>query len=119
MTEIVLNVLERRLDNVIFRLGLANSRVIARQLINHGHFLINGRKINIPSYQVKVGDVIVVKPSSLSLLQFNDLANNLKNYKTPDWLELDKEKLTGQIKSMPADIEIPFNINLVVDYYSK
>lgn len=117
--EIVLGVLERRLDNVVFRLGLANSRIIARQLINHGHFLVNNKKVNIPSYQVRVGDVIAIKPSSLSLLQFNDLANNLKDYKSPEWMELDKEKLTGQVKSMPVNIEIPFNINLVVDYYSK
>jgi len=119
VTEIVLSALERRLDNVVFRLGLANSRIIARQLINHGHFLVNNKKVNIPSYQVKIGDAITIKSPSLSLLQFNDLANNLKNYKSPDWLELDKEKLTGRMKSLPTNIEIPFNINLVVDYYSK
>ncbi len=117
--ETVINALERRLDNTVFRLGLALSRITARQYISHGHFLVNGRKVNIPSYQVKTGDVISIKPTSKTLLIFKDLPNIIKKYNPPDWLELDVEKLEGRIKNLPHDVEIDFDINLVVDYYSK
>jgi len=117
--EIIIGALERRLANTIFRLGLADSRIIASQLITHGHFLVNGIKVTIPSYVVKMGDLISIKPSSKELLIFNDLSNKIKKYEPPEWLVLDKEKLEGRVKSMPQDIEIPFDINLVVDYYSK
>ena len=119
ITETIISYLECQLSNVVFRLGLANSRVIARQLISHGHFLVNGKKVMASSYLVKVGDVISIKPSSQNLLIFKDLSTKLKKYDTPEWLFLDKEKMEGKVISLPRDVEIPFDINLLVDYYSK
>jgi small subunit ribosomal protein S4 len=81
--------------------------------------LVNNRKVAIPSYLVKIGDLISISPSSRELLIFKDLLNIIKKYEPPNWLMLDKEKLSGQLKNLPADAEIPFDINLVVDYYSK
>ncbi len=118
-SELILNSLERQLSNVVFRLGFAASRIIARQLVSHGHFLVNGKKINIPSCHVKVGDVISIKPSSRELLIFQDLPNIIKKYEPPQWLSLDKEKMEGKVEFLPRDVETPFDINLVVDYYSK
>ena len=93
--ESIVNYLERQLPNAIFRLGLASSRVVARQLVNHGHFLVNNKKVSVPSYSVRIGDVVSIKPSSQNLLIFKDLSNKLKKYDSPDWLFLDKEKLEG------------------------
>jgi len=119
ISETIINELERQLSNMVFRLGLASSRVIARQLINHGHFLVNGKKVTSPSYFVKAGDTISIKPSSQNLLIFKDLLIKIKKYEPPEWLSLDREKLEGKVISLPKNIEIPFDINLVVDYYSK
>ncbi|HDH31455.1 MAG TPA: 30S ribosomal protein S4 [Candidatus Wolfebacteria bacterium] len=117
--EIIIKSLERRFDNTIFRLGFASSRIVARQLINHGHFFVNERKVNIPSFRVKSGDIISIKPQSKNLLIFKDLPNIIKKYEAPDWLAIDKEKLECRIISLPKNVEIPFDINLVVDYYSR
>jgi small subunit ribosomal protein S4 len=117
--EMIISLLERRLDNVVFRLGLALSRSIARQLINHGHILINNRKTRVPSYQVNIGDIITIRPQSKDHRVFKDLAINLKRYEPPIWLIIDKEKFEGKILSLPKDFEIPFDINMVVDYYLK
>ncbi len=117
--ETIINYLERQLSNAVFRLGLASSRVVARQLINHGHFLVNDKKVTAPSYFVKVGDVISVKSPSQNLLIFKDLSDKIKKYEPPEWLFLDKEKMEGRVLSLPKDVEIPFDINLLVDYYSK
>ncbi|MDP3015049.1 MAG: 30S ribosomal protein S4 [bacterium] len=117
--EAIISSLERQFFNVIFRLGIAPSRVVSRQFISHGHFLVNGKKVTIPSYSTKIGDIVSIKPSSRELLIFKDLPDKLKKYETLEWLDLDKEKLEGKVKSLPRDIEIPFDINLVVDYYSK
>lgn len=119
VTGSVVNLLERRLDNTVFRMGFAPSRITARQYVSHGHFLVNGRKVTIPSYQIKVNDVITVKPSSSNLLIFKGPSDNIKQYQAPSWVSVNKEKLEGKIKSLPHDIEIPFDINLVVDYYSR
>lgn len=115
----VISLLERRLDNTVYRLGFAPSRAVARQVINHGHILVNGRKVNIPSYEVKVGDNISINPKSLNSSIFKDLETSLKKYEPPEWLVLDKEKKTGKVKSLPKDAELIFDINLVVDHYSK
>ncbi|MEE8131574.1 MAG: 30S ribosomal protein S4 [Candidatus Paceibacterota bacterium] len=117
--EIIIKSLEQRLDNVIFRLGFTTSRVIARQLVSHGHFFVNGKKVTIPSFRVKPKDVISIKPSSKNLLIFKDLPNIIKKYEAPDWLVIDKGELEGLVVSLPKDVEIPFDINLVVDYYSR
>ncbi|MBI2514725.1 30S ribosomal protein S4 [Candidatus Wolfebacteria bacterium] len=111
--------LERQFFNVVFRLGFASSRVVGRQLVNHGHFLINGKKTTSASYKLKIGDIISIKPASREFLLFKDLSNTIKKYEPPSWLELDKEKLEGRVKALPYDVELPFDINLVVDYYSK
>lgn len=115
----IISLLERRLDNVAYRMGFAPSRISARQYVSHGHFSVNGRKVTIPSYKVRVGDVIRIKPESANMLIFKDIAENIKKYEAPSWLSLDKEKIEGTVKSLPRDIEIPFDINLVVDFYSK
>ncbi|MEK7194027.1 MAG: 30S ribosomal protein S4 [Patescibacteria group bacterium] len=117
--EAVIKVLEKRLDNVIYRLGLAPSRITARQYVSHGHFLVNGKKVAAPSFQVKVGDVVSIKPESKNLLIFKDLPTTIKKYNPPDWLEVDKEKLEGKVKSLPHTEDIAFDINSVVDYYSR
>lgn len=117
--QMIMNFLEQRLDNVVFRLGLAPSRSIARQLVGHGHILVNGKKVTIPSYSVKVNDVIGIRPQSKDHPAFKDLAANLAKYEPPVWLKLDKDKLEGVVVSAPKDFEMPFDVNLVVDYYSK
>ncbi|MEK7482088.1 MAG: 30S ribosomal protein S4 [Patescibacteria group bacterium] len=115
----IMTILERRLDNVVFRLGLAPSRIVARQYVNHGHFTVNGKKVTVPSFLAKTNDIISIKPSSKELLIFKNLPNTIKNYNPPEWLEIDKDKLEGKIKSLPQGAEMPFDINLVVDYYSR
>lgn len=117
--DFIVKYLERQLANVVFRLGLVSSRIIAGQLITHGHFFVNGKKVTIPSYSVKPGEIISINPNSQKLLIFNDLATKIKKYEPPEWLSLDKQKLEGKVKSLPQNVEIPFDINLVVDYYSK
>ncbi|NCO44453.1 30S ribosomal protein S4 [Candidatus Wolfebacteria bacterium] len=117
--DLIIEMLERQFANVVFRLGLANSRIIARQLISHGHFLVNKKKIRAPFYPLKVGEVVSIIPKSKELLIFKDLSDKLKKYDTLEWLFLDKEKLEGKLLALPKDLELPFDINLIVDYYSK
>lgn len=119
VNEAIVSLLERRLDNIVFRLGFAPSRISAKQYASHGHILVNRRKMTIPSYQVKKGDVISIRPESLKRLIFKDILYNIKKHEPPSWLELDKEKLEGRVKSMPIDVDMPFDVNLVVDFYSK
>ncbi|MDE2001720.1 MAG: 30S ribosomal protein S4 [Patescibacteria group bacterium] len=111
--------LERRIDNAVFRMGLAPSRAVARQFISHGHIMLNGRKHTIPSYEVHVGDKLSVRPQSRNDAAFKELSESLKKYETPAWLRLDREKLEGEVVSLPKDQEVPFDVNLVIDYYSK
>lgn len=117
--ELFTQLLERRLDNVVFRLGLAASRSVARQLVGHGHVLVNGRKTTIPSYLVKKGDRIAIRPQSKDHPLFISIPERLKNYEPPSWLAINKESLEGEVVSLPRDVEAPFDVNLVVDYYSK
>jgi len=119
--EILLQALEMRLDNIVFRLGIGASRPQARQLVMHGHISVNGHKVDIPSYQVKVDDMIAVRESSrnLDLVKINVEAASERAL--PEWLEFDVEKLEGQVKAIPAreQIEIPVEEHLVVEYYSR
>lgn len=117
--ENLLRMLEKRLDNVVFRLGFAGSRAEARQLVRHGHFTVNGRKVDIPSYQVRVGDTITVKASSRSSEKFKALAEVAKT--TPQWLTADTEKLEGKVVAEPKreDIDIPVQETFIVELYSK
>lgn len=113
--------LESRLDNVVFRLGWAKSRGLARQIVNHGHILVNGRKVDIPSYQVKKDDVIKIKEKSKKLVLFKELKAFLKKSNTPDWLSLDKQEIEGIVKSYPnfEDLKKIGEINMIIEYYSR
>jgi len=118
--ENMLSLLERRLDNVIYRMGVGVSRAQARQLVNHGHFLVNGKKVNIPSYIVKVGDVVTVKESKNSNKYFEALKST-KGGNTPKWLEFNTEKLQGKILALPEreDIDSQIAEHMIVELYSK
>ena len=120
--ENLLAILEQRLDNVVFRLGFAMTRREARQLVNHAHFTVNGKKVNIPSYLVRVGDVIEVKESSRSSAAFKRFtAEDAPLVTVPTWLERDKNALKGTVTRMPArdDIDMPIEEHLIVELYSK
>lgn len=113
--------LEMRLDNVVYRLGFAASRKSARQLVNHSHFLINGKKVNIPSYQTKVGDVITVKPKSLSATPFKNMKETMTKKEIPGWLHINKENLEAKVTSLPQSDDLPKNVDmtLIIEYYSR
>lgn len=120
--ENLLTYIERRLDNVVFRLGLAATRREARQLVNHGHYTVNGKKVNIPSYIVNVGDVIEVKEGSRSSVVFTRLNDaDMLITETPQWLERDKEAFKGKVLRLPVreDIDFPVEEHLIVELYSK
>jgi small subunit ribosomal protein S4 len=113
--------LERRLDNVVYRLGFANSRTQARQLVQHRHFTVNGRKVNIPSFQVKVGDAVEVRERSRKIQLIQDSLDAVVRRGIPQWLDLEKDNLKGKIKSLPVreDLTMPMQEQLVVELYSK
>lgn len=117
--ENLLRILELRLDSVVFRLGFASSRVEARQLVRHGHFTVNGKKVDIPSYQVSVGDVIAVKNASRSSDKFKGLAEVAKT--TPQWLEVNMDAMEGKVVAEPKreDIDIPVQETFIVELYSR
>lgn len=117
----LLRILEMRLDNVVYRLGFAHSRNQARQLVKHGHFLVNGRKVDIPSYQVKVDDVIEVKEKSRKMPVIQEAQEVVARRGIPQWLELDASNYKGRVKALPEreDITFPINENLIVELYSK
>jgi len=111
--------LEERLDNIIYRLGLAKSRALSRQIVSHGHITINGRKINVPSYKVRINDVIAVREGSKSTKLFTDLVNKLKQHTMPNWLEFDTAKISAKILSTPSEIKDTFDLAKVLEFYSK
>ena len=119
--ENLLILLERRLDNIVFRFGFANSRPQARQLVRHGHFLLNGRKTNIPSCLVKTGDVISWREGSTKSEYYKMIVQEIEGRTIPAWLSLDKQKMSGQIVNLPApvDIEVKFDEKAIVEYYSR
>ena len=119
--ENLLVLLERRLDNTVYRMGLAESHRDARQLVLHAHFTLNGKKVNIPSILVKPGDVIAVKEASRDSAKIKGLAEALEGKVAPKWLELDKANLSAKVVSFPAreDIDYDFNEQLIVELYSK
>jgi len=114
-----MSLLERRLDNVVYRLGIAPSRSVARQLVGHGHIHVNGKRVKSSSFQVKANDVIRIRPESKDHSAFKNLAETLKTHKTSSWLSINPETFEGKVLSAPRDLEIPFDISKVVDYYSK
>jgi small subunit ribosomal protein S4 len=119
--DLLINLLESRLDNVVFRLGLAQTREQARQLVSHDHFLVNGRHVNIPGYQVKKGDTLSLKEKSVKKSVFQNILPFLKKQKLPAWLELDIEKLEGKIIGRPQleEVSMPVEIPVIFEYYSR
>ena len=120
--DMLLSLIERRLDNVVYRLGFAATRRQARQLVSHAHFTVNGKKVNIPSYLVRTGDVIEVKESSRSSVQFKRLtAEDAPVVLLPQWLERDKNSLKGSVSRLPVreDVDMPIEEHLIVELYSK
>jgi small subunit ribosomal protein S4 len=117
----LLQLLELRLDNVVYRLGFSTSRAQARQLVTHGHFLANGRKVDIVSYSVRPGDVIQVSDRSRSMTYFKDVAELVGQHTPPKWLAVDAAAMSGRVADLPAreDIDIPINEQLIVEYYSR
>ena len=113
--------LETRLDNVVFRLGLARTRREARQIVDHKHVLVNGKQVNIPSYLVKAGDVISIKETKKSSPRYKEILEATGGNMIPDWLEVDSENLTGTVKELPAReaIDVPVDEMLIVELYSK
>ena len=119
--EVLLQMLELRLDNVVFRLGLAKTRDEAKQLVSHGHVIVNGNKVSISSYQVKVGDVIAFREKSKASSAIKKLVARIEERKVPAWLESDKDNFSGKVIAFPARSDIDFDVKeqLVVEYYSK
>jgi small subunit ribosomal protein S4 len=119
--EMLLQSLERRLDNVVYRLGFGASRRQARQIVRHGHIAVNGRKVDIPSYQVKAGDEIAVREGAKKLPVIVAAVEYTSHQPTPNWLEVNREALTGRITAIPKreDINLPVNEQLIVELYSK
>jgi len=117
----LLVLLEKRLDNVVYRLGFAESRAQARQLVKHGHFLVNGRKVDIPSFQVKVGDEITVREKSKDIIPIVQALEAVARRGVPDWLELDADNKKGTVKSVPerSHITMPIQEQFIVEFYSK
>ena len=119
--ETLLQLLERRLDNVVYRMGLSTSRPQARQLVRHGHFEVNGRKVDIPSYLVRPGDVVAVRERSRKITRIQEALGLAQRRGVPDWIELTAEAFAGKVKALPvrADLTMPINEKLVVELYSK
>jgi len=119
--ETLLTLLERRLDSVAYRLGFASSRAEARTLVRHGHIQVNGKKINIPSYTVRAGDVISVRAPSRQIARVVSAMEGAQRRGVPDWAEVDREAFSGRIKILPSrgDITMPINEKLIVELYSK
>ena len=119
--EMLLQILETRLDNVVFRMGLANTRREARQIVNHGHIIVNGQKVNIPSYLIKQGDVITVREKSKNSDRMKEIVETNASRLVPKWLDMDKNTLTGKVVALPARDDIDYEVeeHLIVELYSK
>ena len=119
--ENLLQLLERRLDNIVYRMGFAASRKQARQLVRHNHFLVNTKKVNVPSFQVKPGDVVEVKEKSRKASQILEAIETVVRRGIPNWIEVEKEKLRGTLKALPnrEDLTMPIQEQLIIELYSK
>lgn len=117
----LLTILEKRLDNVVYRMGFVNSRTQGRHFVRHGHFLVNGKSVDIPSYQTKVGDIIEIREKSRKIQAINDALDAVVRRGLPQWIELDKDTYKATIKGSPAreDITTPIQEQLIVELYSK
>lgn len=119
--EILLQLLERRLDNLVYRMGFATSRAEGRQLVRHGHVMVNGRKVNIPSALLKIGDTVTVREKSRKTTRVVEALAQGEHRGTPEWLEVDREGFSGRVKLLPKrdDMTMPINEKLIVELYSK
>jgi small subunit ribosomal protein S4 len=120
--ENLLVLLESRLDSMVYRLGFSTSRSESRQLVRHGHFLVNGRKVNIPSYKVRVGDVIEVREKSREIVRINEALDGVMRRGVPSWVELERDAFKGTVKTLPVRAEMTtpaFQEQLIVELYSK
>ncbi|MBI3115191.1 MAG: 30S ribosomal protein S4 [Candidatus Kerfeldbacteria bacterium] len=119
--ELLLRMLEQRLDNVVYRLGFAKSRAAARQMVRHGHLTVNGQHVDIPSYQVQVQDVVAIADAKKSKERYGDLVKELERHELPDWLALDKTALTGTVQTAPSveSLQQSIKAQLVVEFYSR
>jgi len=119
--ENLLSLLERRLDNAVYRMGMASSRKEARQLVRHAHFMLNGKKVDIPSIILKVGDVITVREKSMSSEKIKALVETIGSVTIPKWIDLDKNSITAKIIALPRrdDVDFPFEEQLIIELYSK
>jgi small subunit ribosomal protein S4 len=117
----LISLLEQRLDNAVYRLGWATTRAQARQMVSHGHITINGRRVTIPSYQLKVGDALAIRAGSREKGMFSDIDIRLKKFEPPSWLELDKKNLTARATRTPdgAAVDVPVELAQIVEFYSR
>lgn len=119
--EKIVQLLDSRLDSVVFRSGFAKSRKFARQLVSHGHMRVNGQNVNLPSFNVKVGDVISIHPTSQNIAPFKDLSLTLKKYEPPEWILLDKKSISAKVVALPSVDEslITSSIRPIIEFYSR
>lgn len=118
-TEYLYRKLESRLDNIVYRMGLAHTRALARQIVVHGHILVNGRRLSVPAHMVRVGDIISIREGSRKSSLFTHAHDKLKSHKAPNWMSVDSEKVQGTVKSLNKDIEPSYNLNAVIEFYSR
>ncbi|OGI57212.1 30S ribosomal protein S4 [Candidatus Nomurabacteria bacterium RIFCSPHIGHO2_02_FULL_37_13] len=111
--------LESRLDNAIYRMGLGSSRRATRQMVSHGHFIVNDKKVTIPSYELKLGDIIKIREGSRAKKIFNNIAEKLKDYNFPAWISFDLEKMEGKVLAKPKNTESFLDLNAVLEFYSR
>lgn len=119
VTDKLMEMLETRLDNVVYRLGFASSRRFSRQLVSHGHFTVNGKKVTIPSYSVRIGDIVAVREGSRKSSIFSDFDKKVKNYTWPNWLKLVPESLQAEVAAMPKNEEQFLQLDTVLEFYSR
>ncbi len=117
--EYLFELLENRLDNTVYRLGLANSRRLSRQMVSHGHITVNGKKINVASHNLREGDVVAVREGSKKSVLFGDMATKLKDYNCPNWLTFNIDSLSGNVQGKPKNIEGFIDLNTVLEFYSR
>lgn len=117
--EYLFELLENRLDNVVYRLGLTHSRRLSRQMVSHGHILINGKKTTVPSQRVKIGDKVAIREGSKKSVLFGDMANKMKEYTCPNWLTFNIDSLLGIVQGKPKNIEGYIDLNTVLEFYSR
>ncbi|MFA6251646.1 MAG: 30S ribosomal protein S4 [Candidatus Paceibacterota bacterium] len=117
--EYLFELLENRLDNIVYRFGLTHSRRLSRQMVSHGHILVNGKKTTVPSCRVKIGDVVTIREGSKKSVLFTDMANKMKDYTCPNWLAFNVDSLSGKISGKPKNIEGYIDLDTVLEFYSR